>query len=188
VLVTARCWLLRLFFFIDFDHLAALVVSTVGTDGVRQAHRAAIAASYQIARRQSVVGATAVATTLGYFPFWLWGHDFLLLVPQPFFRLRSLHKHAGQMPGVISRRLLHLMLYSGQIIVVEGAYVKTQMRFSVNINMTLQESTTCFQNENCYDFFHFANNAIKSSYGSSNRSCKDQQICLVREWRHVGSY
>jgi len=33
-------------------------------------------------RRQRIVGAAAVATTLGMLPFRLWGHDFLLLVPQ----------------------------------------------------------------------------------------------------------
>jgi hypothetical protein len=62
---------------------------------MRQAHGTAIAANYQIARRQSIMGTTTVATTLGYFPFRLWGHDFLLLVPQPLFGYGS----SINMPG-----------------------------------------------------------------------------------------
>lgn len=65
VLVTARYGLLRLFVFVDFEHFAALVVSAVRADRVRQAHRSAVAAGYQVSRRQRIVGAAAVATTLG---------------------------------------------------------------------------------------------------------------------------
>ena len=67
------------FLFIDFDHFAALVVSATSANSVRQAHGAAIAARNQIARRECVVGAASVATTLGYFSLGLWGHVFLLI-------------------------------------------------------------------------------------------------------------
>ena len=65
VLVTARQCLFRLFFFVDFDHFATLVVSAVWTDSVWQAHGTAVAARNQIARRERIVGAASVATTLG---------------------------------------------------------------------------------------------------------------------------
>jgi hypothetical protein len=65
VFVTARQCLLRLFFFVDFDHFATLVVSAIWADSVRQAHRSAIAASHQVARRQRIMGAATIATTLG---------------------------------------------------------------------------------------------------------------------------
>jgi hypothetical protein len=101
VFVTARCRfrLLRLFVFVDFDHFAALVMPAVRADAVRQAHRSAVAAGYQVARGQGVVGPATVAASLRVLAFWLWGHDFLLLIPQ-LFRCGKSMKMPGMSPAV----------------------------------------------------------------------------------------
>jgi len=61
-------------FFFHADDFAAFIVSTIWADGMRQAHLATIAAGYQVERFQSIVGAAAITTSFGQFPFWLWGH------------------------------------------------------------------------------------------------------------------
>ena len=51
-------------FLLGTDDLAALVMTTVRTDRVRQAHLAAVAALYQANRHQTILPATAVASAL----------------------------------------------------------------------------------------------------------------------------
>jgi len=66
---------LGLLLFFDCDDFAALVVTAVGADGVRQALLAAVAARNQVARRQGVVRPAAVPAALTEFPFRLRGHE-----------------------------------------------------------------------------------------------------------------
>jgi hypothetical protein len=66
--------------FLDVEHFAALVLSALGADGVGQAFLAAVRASGQIGGRQGIVGAAAVAATLGMLTFWMWGHTFSLMI------------------------------------------------------------------------------------------------------------
>jgi len=68
-------WIRRLFLlFFHVDDFAAFIVSAFWADGMRQAHLAAVAALGQGSRGQSIMGAPAVAATLGMFALWMWGH------------------------------------------------------------------------------------------------------------------
>ena len=67
--------LLGLFLFLlHFDNFATFIKSTIGTDGVRQAHRAAIGAGGQVTRLQGIVGTAHIAAALRMFALWMWGH------------------------------------------------------------------------------------------------------------------
>ena len=67
--------LLSLFIFLfDLYNFTTLVKSTIGTNGVRKAHRAAVGTSGQVARLQRIVRAAHIAAALGMFALWMWGH------------------------------------------------------------------------------------------------------------------
>ena len=61
-------------FFLHFNNFATLVESTVGTYGVREAHRAAVGTSRQVAGLQGVVRTAHIAAALGMLALWMWGH------------------------------------------------------------------------------------------------------------------
>ena len=63
-----------LLLFLDLKNLAALVVSAIRTDGVRQAHHTAVGASHQVACRQRILRPSAIAPSLGVLAFWMWCH------------------------------------------------------------------------------------------------------------------
>jgi len=72
-------WIRMLFFlFFHIDDFAAFIVAAFRADRVRQAHLAAVAALSQGSGGQSIMGAPAVAATLGMFALWMWGHQLLL--------------------------------------------------------------------------------------------------------------
>jgi len=53
-----------LLFLLDFDNFTTSVKTAVGTDGVWKAHGTAVGTCNQVARLQSIVGATHVAAAL----------------------------------------------------------------------------------------------------------------------------
>ena len=59
---------------LHFDNFTTFVKSTIGTYGMREAHRAAIGTGSQVARLQRVVGTAHIAAALGMFALWMWGH------------------------------------------------------------------------------------------------------------------
>jgi hypothetical protein len=65
--------------FLDCDHFAALVLPTIGADGVGQALFTTVGASGQVLSLQGIVGAAAVAAALRVFTFWMRGHALLLV-------------------------------------------------------------------------------------------------------------
>jgi hypothetical protein len=78
----AICLFFLLGFFFNIYHFTALVMTAVGANGVRQAHLTAVAALYQVARFQRVMGTPAIAATGGVFSLWMWGHVLLLYSSQ----------------------------------------------------------------------------------------------------------
>jgi hypothetical protein len=65
-------------FFFDCDHFAAFVLPATGTDGMRQAHPAAVRASGQVRGLQRIMCAAAVTTAFRMFTLWLGCHQLLL--------------------------------------------------------------------------------------------------------------
>lgn len=55
----------------DFQDRNAFIGATVGADMMREAHAAALLALDEVHWLKSIMGAAAVATTLGQFAFWL---------------------------------------------------------------------------------------------------------------------
>jgi hypothetical protein len=74
-LLKAKANLFRFFVFFDRDNFAALIVATIGANGVRAPHFTTIRARNQVQRRQSVMRAAAVSAAARVFAFWLRGHD-----------------------------------------------------------------------------------------------------------------
>jgi hypothetical protein len=57
-------------FLFNADNFAAFVMTTVGADGMRQPHFAAVAALNQISGFQCIVCTASIATTFRQFTFW----------------------------------------------------------------------------------------------------------------------
>jgi hypothetical protein len=81
-------------------------------NGVREAHRTAIGAGNEIAGLQGIVGAAAIAASLGMFGLGMWCHDFLLIL---------LIKRQERLKLALLK-----FQQSGQIIAAEGSDVKTK--------------------------------------------------------------
>ena len=70
-----RLDLLRLFLFLlHFDNFTAFVESTIGTNGVRKAHRTAVGTGSQVMSLQGIMCAAHIAAALGMLALWMWGH------------------------------------------------------------------------------------------------------------------
>jgi hypothetical protein len=63
--------MLKLF---GFDDLTAAVVTAVGANTVRQVLFTAVRAGDERSRFQAIMGAPAIAASLGNFPLWQWSH------------------------------------------------------------------------------------------------------------------
>ncbi len=62
----------------DFKDCLALIGATVGAGMMREAHAAALLALDEVHRLKTIMGAAAVAATLGQFTFWMRWHCVLL--------------------------------------------------------------------------------------------------------------
>ena len=62
----------------DFQHRFAFIGATVGTGVMREAHAAALLALDEVHRLKRIMGAAAVASTLGQLTFWMRWHCVLL--------------------------------------------------------------------------------------------------------------
>ena len=63
----------------DFEDLATLVVTAMGTNTVRKTHVAAVAALGEVLRFQGIVGAAAITTAFGRFLLRKGCHNLLLV-------------------------------------------------------------------------------------------------------------
>src|SRR3989337_2450955 len=66
-------WLFLLFFF-SFDHLAALVMTTIRADAMGEAHLSTIGTLNQVLWAERIVCPAAISAALGMFPFRLGSH------------------------------------------------------------------------------------------------------------------
>jgi hypothetical protein len=64
-----------LLLFLHFDESHAFVRAAVGADVMRLAQCAAFRASHQVHRRQSIMGASSIATAFGKLTFWMRWHS-----------------------------------------------------------------------------------------------------------------
>src|SRR5690554_1209108 len=63
-----------LFLFFEINNLAAFVEAAGRANGMGQAHLTAVGAGHQVAGRERIMGAPAIATSLGMLALWMWGH------------------------------------------------------------------------------------------------------------------